>query len=130
MKAWTQEDNLHRALAAANDLYGGNLRFKRVPEPANQKATAWYFTLSVHSTKALGTRIGHSGRKIAAACWHAHRDFLNALFRLHDKARVKTAKADYKDKATFERIFPATGYQNIGSEFQPMSYHNACECDE
>jgi len=108
-------------------------------KPLNAKRDRWQFTLGLAPSKAY-QRVSHSGRKVGAVCWHGHRDFFRALFRIcqtSDACRDKTAvssnwsggKVTYTAE-NFERTYPATGYQNIGSAFQPMTYRDACVCED
>lgn len=64
-------------------------------------------------------------RKLAAVCWHGHRDFMRALFRLAPDARIKTALADYRGADDFERKYRQT-YGN-GNHYN-LSYGQACNC--
>jgi hypothetical protein len=74
-------------------------------------------------------RRGFTGRRIAAVCWHGHRDFMRACFALNPDGRIKSAMADYAGADEFERLFEGTGARNIGSMVQPMLYREACDCD-
>ncbi len=121
---------LERALWHATQLYDGNLIWNRAPEPVGR---ALRFTLRVISSKEPGHRVSASAfthRRLVAACWHAHRDFLRALFAEAPEARVKTAVADYRGAAGFEQTFPGTAKRNIGSLFSPVRMADACECEE
>ena len=73
-------------------------------------------------------KIGPTGRRIHAVCWHGHRDFLRALFVRTPSAVVITAIARYEGSADFEASFAATGNQNVGSQMQPLRLDRACEC--
>jgi len=64
-------------------------------------------------------------RRIAAVCWHGHRDFLRALFRLQPDARVKSALADYRGSEDFERSYRATF--GSGNDYH-LAYGQACNC--
>jgi hypothetical protein len=76
------------------------------------------------------TSARHDGRRVAAVCWHGHRDFLRALFRLCPDAVVRTAIAVYRGAEGFEETFPATAHRNIGSAYMPCTMAEACLCDE
>lgn len=67
-----------------------------------------------------------NGRKIAAVCWHGHRDFMRALFRLAPEARIKSALADYRGSDDFERSYRATFGEGNGYN---LSYGQACGCE-
>jgi hypothetical protein len=68
------------------------------------------------------------GRRIPAACWHAYRDVLAALFDQCPAARVRTALAVYRGREGFERHYPATAYVNVGSQMQPAHMPELCDC--
>lgn len=72
-----------------------------------------------------------NGRKVAAVCWHGHREFFRALFTQVPEARVQTASTRafarghrFYTSETFEDVFGQTD-RNVGS----MMYSEACECD-
>lgn len=142
MQVWTDRGTLDHALEHVNrdslseddEGYQGNIQWNRVPDRAT--ATSYYLTLRVQDSKSPGHRItchrSHKTglrRRHTAACWHVYRDFIRALFELDPSARVLTCRADYKDPETFERLFPVTGDQNVGSQADPLCYADACECD-
>ena len=106
--------------------YAGNLVFKRAPE---QRGHWVHFTLTVKSSAGPGSRRSYSGRRISAACWHAHRDVMLALFARIPDVRLVSASADYHGREHFLRSFEATGDRNIGSMVQPMAYRDACDCE-
>jgi len=69
-------------------------------------------------------------RKVNAICWHGFRDFLNELYLAYPLLRVVTSQTTYTNRTNFISTFKATGYNNIGSQIQPLEYHNACLCNE
>ncbi len=71
---------------------------------------------------------GH-GRRSVGACWHAHRDFLRAVFAHAPAATVRTRFARYTAEG-FEQQFPPTGDVNIGSQYYPVTMPDCCGCDE
>ena len=127
MKVWgCPQDALYRIVrAVSSSLYEGNVVFKLEPEPVGK---AQNFTLTVRDSRGLGARIGRQGRRIAAACWHVHRDVFTAIYADYPEARIKTVHADYRSKTDFEADFPDTGFANIGSLAEPLHYQDACEC--
>lgn len=84
--------------------------------------------LSVRSSRGPGARRSHSGRRMAAACWHAHRDVLAELFNQVPDATVRTALATYRGRDGFLDWFELTGATNIGSIAEPMRMDEACDC--
>lgn len=75
-------------------------------------------------------RVSCHSRRVHAVCWHEHRDFFRAIYRMVPDAVFKTAYATYENTEHFEQTFPQTGYRNIGSMYQPLSAESACECPE
>jgi hypothetical protein len=74
-------------------------------------------------------------RRIFATCWHGHREFFRALFRLDPNARIYTAlcrrcNISYWTGSNFEDKFRETGYVNIGSHYRPVQAREACFCSE
>jgi hypothetical protein len=116
---------METALATVNASYEGNVIFNRYDVERNGTIN---FTLRVKDSKAPGHRRSHMGRRIPAACWHVHRDFMAAVFDLAPDAVLRSCRACYKGKDGFERDFPATGFANIGSMMQPLAYADACDC--
>lgn len=121
----TTPADLAQAMRDVNAEYNHNLRFKRGPEVYGR---GFRFTLTVKNSASIGARRSHQGRRIAAACWHAHRDYFRALYKLSPSAVISSALATYDGADDFEETFPGTGYRNIGSQAEPMSMHDACEC--
>lgn len=75
-----------------------------------------------------GARRSWNGRRLTAACWHAHRDVLRAVFDVNPQAKVYTAMARYIGEDGFETNYPDTAYQNIGSYVQPAYMPECCDC--
>ena len=73
-------------------------------------------------------RYSNSGRKVAAVCWHGHRDFFREVYDINSQATIITMLARYENSEHFEQIYPTTGNTNIGSIFNPLSIQNACQC--
>jgi hypothetical protein len=73
-------------------------------------------------------KIGPTGRRIHAVCWHGHRDFLRSLFARTPSAVVISCVARYENSADFEASFAATGSQNVGGQMNPVPLDRACEC--
>lgn len=103
-----------------------NVRFKDLA----QRGKHVRFTLTVESSRGPHARRSHQGRRIAAACWHAHRDVLAAFFKRFPYRRVKSIQADYQGAAHFRRSFKLSGNQNIGSLDEPLAYRHACDCEQ
>lgn len=135
MKVWTTlSPEQIRAVAESvgvrihSDWAGGGIR---------KDGRAWNFRLALNSgvkrgknhryqRVSVGYRQGE--RRVAAVCWHGHRDFMRALFALDRDARIKSAIADYRGSEAFERDFPATAFNNVGSMMYPTFAKDACTC--
>ena len=97
-------------------------------ESLNPKGSRFRVKLGVANSREKYGRRSHSGRRVAALCWHGFRDYFIALFDESPDAVVRTAQATYKGRDGFEASFEATGCVNIGSMAQPMPYFEACDC--
>jgi flagellar biosynthesis GTPase FlhF len=115
---------MEKAMAKVNRSYASNVQFNRFEAIKN----GFNFTLRVVSSKGLGHRLSMSGRRLTAACWHVHRDFMRAIFDLSPTASLVSCQAAYHGKADFEAKYPDTAGINIGSMMQPMSMEEACAC--
>ncbi len=124
------ESDLRAALAeASTEFYDDNLQFKREPET---KGNWIHFTITIKSSHSPGSARSSSmfnrGRRIAAACWHAHRDVMRAIFKRAPDALLITALARYQGAAGFEHEFPYTGTANAGPPIDPIARQDCCEC--
>ncbi len=76
-------------------------------------------------------RLNHKlTRRVAAVCWHGHRDFMLKLFDLLPTLTLRTGLTTYKGKEDFENKFPSTGEKYIGTTYEPCYYSDACFCGE
>jgi len=106
----------------------GNIKFKTLDQKGTSRI---HFTLTVNQTsigtgKAKVAAPGVSikrGRRIAAACWHVHGDFFDALFNLAPDAEIYSNMTGIWEK----KGDPWKDYQ-VGTHFDPMMASQACEC--
>jgi hypothetical protein len=126
MKLYGVTESQAQAVMAkvSRKLYKGNLEFAYLEPHANHVQ----FTLRVRDSHGKGARTGMTGRHMISACWHAHRDLMREIFAQYPQARLVSAQAVYNDAADFQQKYQATGYRNIGSMMQPLTYEQACEC--
>lgn len=94
----------------------------RLGVDTTQPRTDGYLPYQRHSTWA---EHGKRPRKVAAVCWHGHRDFMRAVFALEPDARIKTALADYRGAEDFERKYHDT--YGRGNNYN-VAYGQACGC--
>jgi hypothetical protein len=109
----------------SKDGYDGNIVVERHAHGTDRRLAARLWATDGHGP---GARTSWSGRHGHAACWHAYRDVLAELFERFPTARVRTALAVYRGQEGFERDYPATAYINIGSQMQPASMPELCDC--
>ena len=109
----------------SDDLYDGEILFEREPE---LKGKWLHFTLRTVSGKSPGARRSHTGRRLAKACWHVHRDMMRLLFDAFPDAELHTMLAQYNGRDGFLANFPNTGAVNLGSIAVPLRADAACEC--
>ena len=137
MKVWTRlsSDEIREIAAEVgvkihSDWSGNGIR---------KDGRAWSFRLALDSSVPKRGNAGYKyqrtsasmwneGRKVAAVCWHGHRDFMRSVFTRDPEARIKTSWADYKGSDAFERDFPETGYRNVGSMMYPAFAKDICTC--
>lgn len=92
--------------------------------------------MRVSQRERQSTARGQEGKWFArtvpgAVCWHGHRDFFRALYRLAPKAVVRTAMATYRNASNFESQYRETQHQGgdrMGVHMTP--YADACICGE
>lgn len=121
------ETSLQWALAAVNFRYGNNIKFKTM----ETKGRRISFTLTVVSSTigtgkakvtAPGVSVSPNGKRIAAACWHVHGDFFDALFRVCPGAEVSSlGKVITKDGGNWQDW-------NKGSIMYPKMASSCCLC--
>ena len=121
------ETSLQWALAAVNFRYGNNIKFKTMETKGRRVS----FTLTVNSctigkgkakVTAPGVSIGPNGRRIAAACWHCHGDFFDALFAIcPDAVIMSMGKVITKDGGNWQDW-------NKGSIMYPKMASSCCLC--
>ena len=128
-----EEHNLQAALEVVNYAYRGNLRFRN--GPATVSGCSWRLRLGVEDCNGPGSRLrvplswwDRQARYTYSACYHAHRDFLYAVFERAPYARVTTSLAHYEGPRNFESTHWRVGKLNVGSFFEPMPFEECCDC--
>lgn len=105
---------LHAEIAGGN---GGAFNARIVPDSSRD-----------HGARRSADTPWRPGRRVKAACWHAHRDVLLALFDRKPDGRVQSAFADYQGRDDFRRKFPLTASHNVGSQAYPQRICDLCSC--
>lgn len=114
--ATTQE--LNAALEAVNRKFEGNITIAVNAISRNRNS----FTLGVISSRGAGSRIGFTGRRVSAACWHVHGYFFDELIKINPAIWVKSSMA------TVDVNGGNWQDRNIGSAYSPLYYSDACDC--
>ena len=125
MKTNATEGELNLALARLNSEYDNNISFKRFDVAGNRVN----FTLTVKDSRGTGSRKSHTGRRIAAACWHAHGRFFEILTGIDREIFVMTTGSNGLMRIDGE-LNKDNNWQdrNIGSRMMPFYYSEACDC--
>lgn len=108
--------------------YAGNL-IAVVSDLGTKRVPGSRFTLQVRSSRGEGARRSGSGRRTVAACWHAHRDTMAAIFNEAPDVRLTTMLADYRGRDDFEDSFEDTGSHNVGSMMAWKTIRECCDCE-
>ena len=91
-------------------------------------------TLSLNGTKKY-QRAGFmrnndgSRRKIGSVCWHGHRDWMKAIFKINPDAIIISKLARYDGIDDFNSTFPDTYYTDVGSMMKPAYYGELFFCE-
>jgi len=119
MQTTANRETLDQALKHVNNMFNDNIVYKTITQISSKRIS---FTLTVKTSKNEGGRIGHTGRRVAAACWHVHGYFFEKVWELEPEALIiaGSLRMTGEDDNWQDR--------NIGSVYQPMMYSEACNC--
>ena len=123
-------EEFRRIVDSVSDaFYHGNVIVDpQAHENGSSRTDGFVGRIRVENSSGDGARRTWTGRRQPAACWHAYRDVLDALFERYPDATVRTGLATYTGRGGFLDEFPATAWANVGSEFQPALMADLCEC--
>ena len=123
MKIRTEKEGLiSEALKKVNAEFNNNIKLKKYDVKKGRKGYLYTVTLTVQDSRGAGSRIGPTGRRVSAACWHAHGRFIDSIFELDPSAIVWTMGIKCDTNSWYWRD------KNIGSIINPLYYSNACDC--
>lgn len=117
--------DLQNALNVINENYENNIVFKRLEQISKNRVL---FTLTVRDSSKPGARRGlqfnknGERKKLAAACWHAHGDFYDAVFNINSNAVITSLGK----KITVNRGNWIDW--NAGSLYNPVYMSELCDC--
>jgi hypothetical protein len=120
------ETQFRSIVTRVSESYAGNLIVHQDAHPNGQSGCTARVTVT--DSYGAGTRVTWMGRHGPYACWHAYRDVLALLFTEHPTAIVRTGLEVYRGAAGFLADYPATGDKNIGSQMQPATMPEMCDC--
>lgn len=111
----------------------GNFRARIVPTSAREIVNGRDTGELAPGARYSPNPFAENPRRVKAACWHAFRDVLSALFEMAPDAIVRSGLGRegaivYNGKAEFEATYPATRYRNVGSEMYPQQFGSLCAC--
>jgi hypothetical protein len=106
--------------------YDGNIIVDTSAHPIT--GTRCRARLRCRDSHGKGARRSWTGRRMPAACWHAYRDVMAAVFAKYPKARIATSMAVYNGRAGFQHNYPGTANKNIGSIMAPAYMPELCDC--
>jgi hypothetical protein len=88
--------------------------------------------LAVLVSRGPGSRASWTGRHGPYACWHAYRDVLAEVFRRYPNAVIRAGMAwrvTYRGMEGFLATYPETANRNVGSQMEPVTMPELCNCD-
>ncbi len=134
-------DQLTLALAAVNTRFQGNIRWNLggrwgseyrtdpEPQPLNRKGTRWNVRIRITDYDRPGYRRTTSDKRHPSACWHVHGHFFDALLYIEPRAVIRSG---YNPETGRPIVIDRNGGnwtdRNIGSEFRPLYFSQACDC--
>ena len=113
---------------AGRKHFDDNLCFNRQPEEFGVRVKGVNCTIRVHNSRKPGARRSYTGRRLTAACFHAHEQFYREAFAL-GATRIKSTIADWRSVGDMEKDLDRLAAANIGSMMQPLCHADACECE-
>ena len=113
----------------SRDLYDGNIVIRESHDRSTSVTRHATFTIRTRDSRGPGSRRSWSGRRLPAACWHAHWHLMDYIFTAYPEAVVRTAMATYTADTWRDRA-EDTRETNIGSQFAPAYMPELCECDD
>jgi len=140
-------EQIIEALRKTNLIFRDNIVFKRCDHEEAHRALTHRVTLTVmatrgpHNVTLPGTRLSASpfsttkrgrGKRISAACWHAHGVFFYYLISLDPEAVILSG-GSLAHPGSYHKISSKGGNWvdwNIGSAMYPIYMSDACECEE
>jgi hypothetical protein len=128
-------EDLQAALELVNVKYKGNIKFKHIDLTGRRVS----FTLTVQQTSigkgknkvsAPGVRRGFQGKRIAAACWHVHGDFFDALLKVNPSAGIYSSGSLANPLSGKWITAEGGNWQDwqVGNRMQPRNISQMCDC--
>lgn len=83
---------------------------------------------SKKSPNARYRKLGFSGRRTSAICFHGHWKFFEQIFRHNPRALIVTSKHRWTSLDQLNNEAWEVGEQQVGSVFNPQTYDSQCNC--
>ena len=130
----TLQQFMNCTMEVSNEKYGGNIVVHQDARDNNGvRKPRCQGRLKVLDSRGPGARTSASGRHGPFCCWHGYRNVLVRVFELYPDAVIWTGIGKgtvYRGRAGFEATYPATARVNMGSQWQPVTMPEMCECRE
>lgn len=125
------------AIAASTPVRLYNPRVIRITRKGEVRVRLQLHTAKDKKGRVVYGRLGFHRRKdgertrlAGPVCWHGHRDFLKGVFDSNPEAVVISKFARYDGLDSFELLFPNTANVEVGSQHDPVTFGDLCECAE
>lgn len=138
-KGWTYEQ-IEMAMVRTSVRYGNNIKLANKPEVSRTlRCTNLRIKPIISSRRKDGSYLAgvlirptpRGGmRSCGACCYHAYGYFIRTLFDINNSGLIKTREAKYMRLNGFLESFPTVAFHNIGSNWLPLQYDEACVCYE
>jgi len=116
--------DLDNALRLTNEVFRNNIEFfsREYAGRTRQGGNKYDVRLTVKNSGGPGGRLSPSGsgRRVKAACWHAHGDFFDSL--------PAEAEIIVSGEEGIHRPGDSWVDRNIGNQVHPLMFSDACNC--
>lgn len=127
---YTTQSEVYRAARGVCAMYGGGIRLDNVRNTPNERV-AFVLKPSQDDKSDTFRRVSQSTRRrINAVCYHGHLAFMTEFFRNNPDSLIKSALESYDGLETFKSTALFVADRNIGNDFNPVAYDEACNCSE
>jgi hypothetical protein len=128
-------EQIQEALDIVNERYEGNIKFKRFDSKHTRHGARSTVTLTVKDSHAPGHRRGFSfgdrpAKRVAAACWHVHGHFFDALLKVCPDAVIISRGRGRSGELSIDKNGGNWIDYNAGSVMLPVPMSEMCDCED